>query len=193
MGTPAIIIVNDCGVYLSCICSGDGYLDHTGLALQKDFGDKDSALALVKGGDFKGLYDTVERFKGEHCRTREYTSLESVRAGYEFCQRIYLFQDSIWSVVDHSSLMRLYWYQLDGDKSELKCAICGFEETVIDGNNNFGNWASEVFLNNKNLGSVCPNCQSKFTRINHHGDSVIAIEKIMADGCSALLPFFLNP
>jgi len=183
MGTPAVIIVNNCGIYKTCMCLKEGDLDHTGMRLQKYFNTKDSALNLVLGGDIQNLNSITER-----CDTcRYYNDIDSVLKDF-VCSYIYLFEDGIWSLVDSSSKKRLYWYQLDLDLVRLECSLCNFEESVIT-DDDFGNWIAEVFLGNHNLGPVCPKCQDKFTRMTSQGECEIDLKKTISDDCPKLIRF----
>lgn len=185
MGTPALIIVNDNGVFKSVICRGDGYLDHTGLQLQERYDTKDKAMSLIAPGSFCGIYDhEVEYFQDGSNLVRSNTLSEAIKS-HSSVNYIYLFQDCIWSLVDRSSCMRLYWYNLEEDTVWLDCSICNHGEEII-ADNDFGNWVSEVFVGKENLGCICPMCQDRYTKVNPIGECEIILEQVDLNKCPGL-------
>lgn len=190
MGTPALIIVNNNGTYMSCICNGDGYLVHTGKKLEKYWNLKEDAIELVNGGDFKGMYEPIEYFDGNTAMHRTSIDLKELIRSYPHISRIYLYEDNIWSMLDDDSLIRLYWYGMARDYIHLECSICGFEEKIDTENNDFGNWVSEAFLGQKTLGPVCPACQERFTGMSDNGECEVILSKIIFTECPGLLSIF---
>ena len=186
MGTPALIIVEERGQYRTIVCSGDGYLDHTGDYLQHNITTPKQALALVSKGDVRGFYDTIEHFPNHGCKT--FSTIKEALHHYGHINNIYLFEKCVWSMIDYSSCRRLYWYPEPDfpDFVYLECSVCGFEEQVIS-DDDFGGWVSEAFLGLKNLGPVCPNCQAIYTRINGGGECEIILREVDLTECPGLV------
>lgn len=186
MGTSASIIVEDHGLYRVIHCWYDGYLAHMAPILQDEYGSKKEALHLVKGGNMQGLYsDTpIKRERTIRSNTKVFDSLKEAVEYSAPTQYIYLFKDSIWSLVDEQSLMRLYWYRLDEECVHLECAICGYEEfaKVEDS----GGWIAEVFWGQHNLGHCCPQCTERYTQMGDQSEFELVISKVDMNECTKL-------
>jgi len=186
MGTHALIIVEDRGRYYTITCNSDGYLDHTGDYLQHNITTPKQAMDLVNQGDTRGFYDTIEHF--EDSPKKIFDTLKEVMHHYGHTNYVYLFEKCVWSMVDCTSQRRLYWYPEPSfpDFVYLECSICGVEEQIIS-DDDFGGWVSEVFLGERALGSACPACQDKYTKVNQVGECEIILDKVDLSACPALV------
>jgi len=189
MSTPALIIVRIESKYHVAVCGGDGYLDHTGKYLRNNVQEPEEAYEIVRYGDFRGLYDDQIEYYGNQTEGRYFDTLKQAVDAFSGAHYFYLYDEFIWTLVDKSTCTRLYWY-MPGPKQErihLTCSICNKEQDVVP-NNDFGNWVSEGFLGEQNLGPVCPNCQDKYTQLNN-GECEIVLRRVDMAYCPGLVNF----
>jgi hypothetical protein len=117
MGTRSnIAIKNDDGSYDVIYCHWDGYYDHNGVILFKEYRDEETVRKLIQNGDMSALSESVEEGTYYKDRGDDWEDVKplnlTAKNEEELCQQeyLYLWKDGEWwgfTMHDNEPIVRL--------------------------------------------------------------------------------------